>query len=205
MYSFRRDSQTWWDQDQSVENKTAKRFGRLEPSCPSSERNGGCATVQIRQSLSEHRSKGKPVGGATSSTLSAAYAPCMLRYHPSERGRMKEIRGYQASTLLRNYKLPLIFRHPVCDRDTPTRDGGMNLPPITSSASGLTTRRPQAWRDQLDRCSKVVSIPPVERRMIVPCRKARPSLEAKGTKAQAHSRLEEEVVTKRKSRPYVSR
>ena len=187
MYSYRRDERTWWDNQRESTVDNSSLMGRFEPL---SDKNG-CATVEVRHSQSEQKRK-----------HSAGFSPDQLRYHPSERGRMKEIRGYQAATLLRNYKLPLIFRKPVCGDPNSPRDRGLNLPPITDGPAGHTMER-KAWRDPLAKYSKVVSIPPVERRMIVPNMRSRPALEAKGTKAQAHAKSEE-ALDKRRTKPLIT-
>ncbi len=186
MYSFRRDERTWWD-DQRVNSAETSTLARFEPL--SSERKD-CATVcQVRHPGSSSKRKGNSAD--------------LLRYHPSERGRMKEIHGYQVAKLVKNYKLPLIFRKPVCEDPDSPGDKGSRLPPLSASSGQHQVMERGGWRDPLARCSKVVSIPPVERRLVVPNMMTRPALEAKGTKARAHSRCEE-TVDKKKSKPFVN-
>ncbi|XP_033107609.1 uncharacterized protein LOC117109393 [Anneissia japonica] len=97
-----------------------------------------------------------------------------LRFGPLERSRIKELRNYDASTMLKNFQLPLIFRKQYYQSKTTYYPPGF-LPPI-HSASKL--------RSPLAKTSKVVSIPPVERRATgfksLKCR-----LEAKGVHVNA--------------------
>lgn len=109
-----------------------------------------------------------------------------FKFNSSQRDRLKDFPSYHAATVFKNIHLPLIFRqpfydggasYPVCNKPSEYQDGF--LPPIMTQRKSKKGQGP--LRDPLDKRSKVVSIPLVERK-----RKRRLlKLEAKGTKAKA--------------------
>ena len=109
-----------------------------------------------------------------------------VRYDIAERGRMKELKSYQASTILKDFKLPLIFKHPVVDASTTTSSDEPHSRKTTRARlpSIMTGRnRRQLVRDPLTRSSNVVTIPSVDRLNfgVRGCSKCY-RLEARGTK-----------------------
>ncbi|XP_071944460.1 uncharacterized protein [Antedon mediterranea] len=119
-------------------------------------------------------------GGPSASTVSTRPGDTpsgKLRFGPIERSRIKELRNYNASTMLKNFQLPLVFRKQFYQN----YPSGF-LPPIQKVVPDC--QRASRWRAPFSKSSKVVSIPPVERRATgfksLKCR-----LEAKGVHVSA--------------------
>ncbi|XP_011670379.1 uncharacterized protein LOC105441187 [Strongylocentrotus purpuratus] len=129
-----------------------------------------------------------------------------LRFNVTQRCRMKDFGNYNADNILRNFKLPLIFRKPAHDgfpwnekkHKTKKASEDLFLPPITHGGNdGLVFQR-ALWRASLDRSEKVASIPPVERKLEKKHHRKRPTLEAKGTKAPTRTKTSNPATQKTK-------
>lgn len=110
-----------------------------------------------------------------------------FKFNPSQRDRLKDFPSYNTATVFRG-SLPLIFRQPYHDGGggfipkTSEYENGF-LPPITTQRQSKAGQGP--LRDPLDKRSKVVSIPLVDRKSK---KRSLLKLEAKGTKAKAYKK-----------------
>ncbi|XP_041479707.1 uncharacterized protein LOC121427400 [Lytechinus variegatus] len=163
---------------------------------------GDASTHTARSAHTEWNQRTSTVAGSGSLPIQDRH----LRFNVTQRCRMKEFGNYNAETVLKNLKLPLIFRKPVYEglpspeRKKISKKGpeDLFLPPITQGGNdGLVCQRP-LWRASLDRAEKVASIPPVERRLEKKNHRNRPNLEAKGTKAPTQTKTSANTTVKTK-------